>query len=180
MITANERRTHMKKNVTKGFTLVEVLIAMAVLGIMTLMLSVCYTAVCTTNLRSSQMNDRVDLMVPYAEERSDLDDAGRYTSGTADMKVVNKTTSTEYTDCVKKIAVSTNPDGTINYEADEANKAKMELKTYQVWAGQYSADAESGYVFYPGGGDQDKADYADGNFNFFKPSEDLWDYSNDQ
>ena len=55
----------MKKH--SGFTLVEVLVAMAILSIMTLMISICYSAVSTVNIQTQGLNEKMDLMSKYAE-----------------------------------------------------------------------------------------------------------------
>ena len=194
------------KKTFKGFTLVEVLIAMGVLGIMTLMLSVCYTAVCTTNLRSSQMNDRVDLMMPYAEGRADLDlddsvasDEQRYTTGTYSLEIKNITNDNVYNDCHQKKLIGFNADGSPKYSIIDVSNNDGTGATHPEYEAEltpppsgsgtgggltvdtyqvFSAQYVGGTpAYYEAGSGQDEEDYADGNFNFFEPQDILIDYT---
>lgn len=94
----------MKKRQTKGFTLVEVIVALAVFSIMALMLCMMYALTAKMSYETHVMNQKIDEQATQGEERSYTPPAA-VTPQAADLQFTYKDIADTYYGIVHSVAV---------------------------------------------------------------------------
>lgn len=126
----------MKKKSLKGFTLIECIVAMAIMGIASLLMVQVYATVAKMNSDNTKMNNSLEVQMQYAEDE--------ITSDGGDVKVVklsSKDTGTTKIDKVKfKITDNTKSKYRFTYGNTKDENADVDM---YILSADTSTDANS-------------------------------------